>query len=53
LDTAELLLAKRSLRKIGIDELAAGAGVSRSTFYFHFESREDVRYVICPVSLSA
>jgi AcrR family transcriptional regulator len=46
LDTAEQLLAKRSLREIGIDELAAGAGVSRSTFYFHFESREDVLYAL-------
>jgi TetR/AcrR family transcriptional regulator, ethionamide resistance regulator len=46
LDTAERLLAKRSLREIGIDELAAGAGVSRSTFYFHFESREDVLYAL-------
>lgn len=44
LDTAERLLEKRSLREIGIDELAAGAGVSRSTFYFHFESRDDVLY---------
>jgi AcrR family transcriptional regulator len=44
LDTAERLLAKRSLREIGIDELTAGAGVSRSTFYFHFESREAVLY---------
>jgi AcrR family transcriptional regulator len=46
LDTAERLLAKRSLREIGIDELAAGAGVSRSTFYFHFESRDDVLYTL-------
>jgi AcrR family transcriptional regulator len=46
LDTAERLLAKRSLREIGIDELAAGAGVTRSTFYFHFESREDVLYAL-------
>lgn len=46
LDTAERLLAKRSLREIGIDELTAGAGVSRSTFYFHFESREAVLYAL-------
>src|ERR1041384_7404555 len=46
LDTAERLLEKRSLREIGIDELAAGAGVSRSTFYFHFESRDDVLYTL-------
>ncbi|CAM3956674.1 TetR/AcrR family transcriptional regulator [Kibdelosporangium persicum] len=46
LDTAERLLAERSLREIGIDELAAGAGVSRSTFYFHFESRDAVLYAL-------
>ncbi|MEV4312445.1 TetR/AcrR family transcriptional regulator [Actinocrispum sp. NPDC049592] len=46
LDTAELLLANRSLHEIGIDELAAGAGVARSTFYLHFESREDVLYAL-------
>lgn len=46
LDTAERLLAKRSLREIGIDELTAGAGVSRSTFYFHFESRDAVLYAL-------
>lgn len=40
LDTAERLLAKRPLAAIGIDELAAGAGISRPTFYFYFESRE-------------
>jgi AcrR family transcriptional regulator len=40
LDTAERLLAKRPLSAIGIDELAAGAGISRPTFYFYFESRE-------------
>ena len=42
LDTAERLLADRSLASIGIDELAAGAGISRPSFYFYFESREAV-----------
>jgi TetR/AcrR family transcriptional regulator, ethionamide resistance regulator len=46
LDTAAKLLATRSLREIGIDELTAGAGVSRSTFYFHFESRDAVLYAL-------
>ena len=36
LDTAERLLADRSLASIGIDELAAGAGISRPSFYFYF-----------------
>lgn len=42
LDTAERLLESRSLDEIAVDELTSGAGVSRSTFYFHFESREAV-----------
>ena len=42
LDTAERLLADRSLAGVGIDELAAGAGISRPSFYFYFESREAV-----------
>jgi AcrR family transcriptional regulator len=46
LDTAERLLAKRPLSAIGIDELAAGAGISRPTFYFYFESREAVLRVL-------
>lgn len=39
LETAERLLAERSLDEIGIDELARGAGISRPTFYFYFESK--------------
>jgi AcrR family transcriptional regulator len=42
LDTAERLLGERPLAGIGIDELAAGAGISRPSFYFYFESREAV-----------
>ncbi|MHB8658745.1 MAG: TetR/AcrR family transcriptional regulator [Solirubrobacteraceae bacterium] len=37
---AELLLADRPLRAIGIDEIARAAGISRSSFYFYFASRE-------------
>jgi AcrR family transcriptional regulator len=40
LDEAESLLAGRPLAGIGIDELAAAAGISRSSFYFYFSSRE-------------
>src|ERR671931_102010 len=46
LDTAERLLAERDLSAITIDELATGAGISRSAFYFHFESREAVLYLL-------
>jgi TetR/AcrR family transcriptional regulator, ethionamide resistance regulator len=46
LDTAERLLESRSLDEIAVDELTSGAGVSRSTFYFHFESREAVLYAL-------
>ena len=42
LDTAEKLLADRPITAITVDELARGAGISRPSFYFHFESREAV-----------
>jgi TetR/AcrR family transcriptional regulator, ethionamide resistance regulator len=42
LDTAERLLRERPLASIGIDELAASAGISRPSFYFYFQSREAV-----------
>jgi AcrR family transcriptional regulator len=40
LETAERLLAEKPLAEIGIEELARGAGISRSSFYFYFESRQ-------------
>lgn len=46
LDTAERLLETRSLDEIAVDELTSGAGISRSTFYFHFESREAVLHAL-------
>lgn len=46
LDTAERLLETRPLDEIAVDELTTGAGISRSTFYFHFESREAVLYAL-------
>lgn len=46
LDTAEHLLETRSLDDIAVDELTSGAGISRSTFYFHYESREAVLYAL-------
>ncbi len=35
-----MLLADRPLNSIGIDEIAQAAGLSRSSFYFYFASRE-------------
>jgi AcrR family transcriptional regulator len=40
LEQAERLLAQRPLNSIAIDEIAAAAGISRSSFYFYFTSRE-------------
>jgi AcrR family transcriptional regulator len=40
LHEAEALLAERPLSSIGIDEIAQAAGISRSSFYFYFASRE-------------
>lgn len=42
LETAERLLADRALSQITVEELARGAGISRPSFYFYFESREAV-----------
>lgn len=42
LETCERLLCDRPLRNITVDELAAGAGISRSSFYFYFESKDAV-----------
>ena len=39
LDTARALLARKPLAEITIDELAAGAEISRSSFYFYFDSK--------------
>jgi len=40
--TAWRLLSQQSLSTITIDQLASGAGISRPTFYFYFDSREAV-----------
>ena len=42
LETCERLLCDRPLRTITVDELAAGAGISRPSFYFYFESKDAV-----------
>jgi TetR/AcrR family transcriptional regulator, ethionamide resistance regulator len=39
LATCERLLGEKPLAEISVDELAAGAGISRPTFYFYFESK--------------
>ncbi|HEX3784957.1 MAG TPA: TetR/AcrR family transcriptional regulator [Pseudonocardiaceae bacterium] len=40
------LLAGRALAEITVDEIAKGAGISRSAFYFHYESREAVLHAL-------
>jgi AcrR family transcriptional regulator len=42
LETCERLLCDRPLRDVTVDELAAGAGISRPSFYFYFESKDAV-----------
>ncbi len=36
------LLAERGLHEISVDDLARGAGLSRSAFYFYFASKEQL-----------
>ncbi|BEL02129.1 TetR/AcrR family transcriptional regulator [Actinoplanes sichuanensis] len=42
LETARELLARKPLADITIDELATGAEISRSSFYFYFDSKLSV-----------
>src|ERR1700733_460250 len=42
MQTAERLLEERSLSEISVDDLARGAGISRSAFYFYFPSKDAV-----------
>lgn len=42
LETAGRLLADKPISAITIDEIAQGAGISRPTFYFYFDSRDAV-----------
>lgn len=42
LATAEGLLEKRPLADFSVDDLAKGAGISRPTFYFYFQSKNAV-----------
>lgn len=42
LETAWRLLATKPLSRITIEDFAGGAGISRSAFYFYFDSKEAV-----------
>ena len=42
MQTAERLLQDRSVADISVDDLARGAGISRSAFYFYFPSKDAV-----------
>lgn len=42
LETAERLLTDTPLAEISVADLAAGAGISRSSFYFYFGSKDEV-----------
>ncbi len=42
LDTAWQLLGRQPLASITVEDLAGGAGISRSAFYFYFDSRDAV-----------
>lgn len=42
LATAERLLEERPLADFSVDDLAKGAGISRPTFYFYFQSKNAV-----------
>jgi AcrR family transcriptional regulator len=51
LETAEALLHERAANQIKVEDLARGAGISRSTFYFYFDSVEAVIRALRPVGV--
>jgi AcrR family transcriptional regulator len=42
LDTAALLFSRQPISAVSVDDLATGAGLSRSSFYFYFPSKNAV-----------
>ncbi len=42
LDSARRLFNRRGLTEISIDEIMAGAGLTRGAFYAHFDSKEEL-----------
>ena len=46
LATAEQLLSEKPIHAIGVDELARGAGISRPSFYFYFDSKFAVLHAL-------
>lgn len=42
LDAAAKLIAKRGYRGTTVDDVVAGSGLSKGTFYWHFKSKEDL-----------
>src|SRR5437763_12851640 len=42
LDAAESLLAERPFRELGVDDVMARTGMTRSSFYHYFRSLDDV-----------
>ena len=46
---AEPLFHEHGLRKVTVEDLCAAAGVSRRTFYQHFESKEALAYEVVGV----
>jgi AcrR family transcriptional regulator len=49
--TAEALLHGRTASQIKVEDLARGAGISRSTFYFYFDSVEAVIRAVRPIGV--
>jgi AcrR family transcriptional regulator len=42
LDTADRLFYRRGIRAVGVDRIAADAGISKRTLYNHFPSKDDL-----------
>jgi len=42
LDAAYELFYRKGFGRVGVDEIAAGAGITKKSLYYHFESKDEV-----------
>lgn len=52
IESALQLLSSRDYQKVTVEEIARNAGVSKTTFFAHFKSKEDILYEVDTNQLS-
>ena len=53
IDSAEDLLTQKTFSEISLSQLAAKAGISKGTLYYHFKNKNDLLFAITDKYLDA